>query len=315
MQQRFVHLRVHTEYSIVDGLVQIKPLLDVLPAKGMNAIAITDFCNLFAVVKFFQASLALGIKPILGCDLPCHSIGKPELVSSFVLLCQNETGYRNLTRLVSKGYQEGQYQGQPRVQYEWIEEHAEGLIALSGGRTGTIGMALLADDEQTAYQWAKKWMNIFPGRFYLEIQRTGRTGESTYNERVVRMAETLNLPLVATNDVRFLYEEDHEAHEARVCIHDGYALADPRRNVNYSAQQYLRSADEMEALFSDLPQALQNSVEISKRCTVKLELGKNYLPNFPIPDGSSVEAYLSHLAQMGLDERLKKIIKDQVKVL
>ena len=311
MQQRFVHLRVHTEYSITDGLVQIKPLMAALPKGAMSAVAVTDFCNLFATVKFFQAALAAGIKPIIGCDLPCHAPEKPESISSLVLLCQNELGYRNLTRLVSKAYQEGQHLGQPRVHYAWIADHAEGLIALSGGRTGDVGLALLANDEPAAYKLARVWMALFPGRFYLEIQRTGRPDESIYNERIVRMAETLNLPLVATNDVRFLHEDDHEAHEARVCIHDGYTLADPRRNRNYSAEQYLRSAIEMETLFSDLPQALQNTVEISKRCNLKLDLGHNYLPNFPIPDGSSVDGYLSHLALKGLDERLKKIGRGQ----
>ncbi len=151
MQQRFVHLRVHTEFSIVDGLVQIAPLLDVLPKKSMNAVAVTDVCNFFAVVKFFQSAISAGIKPILGCDLPCHFPEKPDVLSSLVLLCQNEQGYRNLTRLVSKAYQDGQYNGQPRVQHAWIAEHAEGLIALSGGRFGTIGQALLADDERTAH--------------------------------------------------------------------------------------------------------------------------------------------------------------------
>jgi DNA polymerase-3 subunit alpha len=311
MQQRFVHLRVHTEFSIVDGLVQIAPLLDALPKKSMNAVAVTDVCNFFAVVKFFQSAISSGIKPILGCDLPCHFPEKPDVLSSLVLLCQNEQGYRNLTRLVSKAYQEGQYNGQPRVQHAWIAEHAEGLIALSGGRTGTIGQALLADDEPTAQQLASGFMSIFPNRFYLEIQRTGRPDEAIYNERVIRLAEALNLPLVATNDVRFLHEDDFEAHEARVCIHDGYTLDDPRRHATYSQQQYLRSADEMETLFADLPQALQNTVEISKRCTVKLNLGNNYLPNFPIPDGSSVEVYLSQLAEKGLEERFTRIARGQ----
>ena len=310
MQQRFVHLRVHTEFSSVDGLVQIKPLMDSLLKGAMNAVAITDFCNLFATVKFFQAAIAKGIKPIIGCDLPCHVIEKPDEISSLVLLCQTPEGYRHLTCLVSKAYQEGQHQGQPRIQYAWIKEHSEGLIALSGGRTGMIGRLLLADDEPAAYEWAKTWMAIFPGRFYLEIQRTGRADEAIYNERVVRMAEALELPLVATNDVRFLHKDDFEAHEARVCIHDGYALSDRRRHKLYSEEQYLRSATEMEALFSDLPQALQNSVEISKRCTVKLDLGHNYLPNFPTPDGSSIETYLSHLAMQGLDARLKKIHRE-----
>ncbi len=311
MQERFVHLHLHTEFSIVDGLVQIHPLLDALRKNVMNAVAITDFCNLFAVVKFFQAATAVGIKPILGCDLPCHYPEKPTLVSSLVLLCQNDIGYKNLTRLVSKAYQEGQYQGQPRVQHSWIEEHASGLIALSGGRFGSIGQALLANDEKRAYELAKEFMRVFPDRFYLEIQRTGRPQEHEYNAAVVRMAEVLQLPLVATNDVRFLNRDDHDAHEARVCIHEGYALADPRRNVIYSAEQYLRSTEEMVTLFSDLPQALQNTVEISKRCTVKLDLGNNYLPNFPIPDGSSADVYLSKLAKLGLDKRLIKICESQ----
>ncbi|CEK10324.1 DNA polymerase III subunit alpha [Legionella hackeliae] len=311
MKSRFVHLRVHTEFSMVDGLVRIKPLMKSLANKGMNTIAVTDHCNLFAAVKVFKAALDAGIKPILGSDLPCHQPGTPEQISSLILLCQNEIGYRNLTCLVSKAYQEGQYQGQPRIQYPWIEEHAEGLIALSGGRFGAIGKALLAEDESGAYALAQSFMKLFPNRFYLEIQRTGRTYETEYNERVVRLAEELNLPLVATNDVRFLQKEDYEAHEARVCIHEGYTLADPRRQQLYSAQQYLRSADEMVALFKDLPQALENTVEIAKRCTVKLDLGNNYLPNFPIPAGSTVENYLSDLSKKGLEERLQQIFRDK----
>lgn len=311
MPQAFVHLRLHTEFSIVDGIVQIQPLLEALLEKDMHAVAVTDVCNLFAVVKFFQAAVSAGVKPILGADLPCHSPDKPERVSSLVLLCQNETGYRHLTRLVSKAYQEGQYQGMPRVHDAWIEAHAEGLIALSGGRMGTIGQALLADDEATAYKEAKRWMAIFKHRFYLEIQRTGRGDEAAYNERVIRLAETLHLPLVATNDVRFLNPNDYDAHEARVCIHEGCTLASPKHVARYSKEQYLRSAAEMEVLFSDLPEALANTVEISKRCTVKLELGHNYLPNFPTPEGSSVEAYLSHLALEGLNTRLVQRFQDK----
>ena len=306
MQQQFVHLRLHTEFSLVDGLVALEPLMDALPKKGMCAVAVTDVCNLFAAVKFFQAAVSSGIKPILGCDLLCHHPEKPEDVSAMVLLCQNELGYRNLTKLVSKAYQEGQYRGEPRVHYAWIKEHAEGLLALSGGRFGLIGQAFLADDEKTAYLRAKEWMGVFPDRFYLEIQRTGRANESIYNERVVQLSESLKLPLVATNDVRFLSPDESEAHEARVCIHEGYALSDPRRKSSYSAQQYLRSADEMVALFCDLPEAIQNTVEISKRCTVKLDLGHNYLPNFPIPDGTSAETYLSSLAHKGLEERMEQ---------
>ncbi|WP_454784058.1 DNA polymerase III subunit alpha [Legionella sp. WA2024007413] len=315
MQQRFVHLRVHTEFSLVDGLVRVKPLMKALPSRGMCAVAVTDYCNLFAAVKHYKSAVDAGIKPIIGSDLPCHDPEQPERVSSIVLLCLNLEGYKNLTCLISKAYQEGQYQGQPRVHNEWIKEYSEGLIALSGGRFGDIGQALLANDDALAKSRALYWQTLFPDRFYLEIQRTGRPDESRYNEKLIALADELRLPLVATNDVRFLDQEDFEAHEARVCIHEGYSLADPRRTQKYSAQQYLRSADEMIALFSDLPSAIQNTVEITKRCTVKLDLGNNYLPNFPIPDGSTVEEYLSHLSQVGLEERLLQIFKNKPEVL
>ncbi|MCW8419048.1 DNA polymerase III subunit alpha [Fluoribacter dumoffii] len=309
MQQRFVHLRVHSEFSLVDGLVRVKPLMKVLPSRGMCAVAVTDYCNLFAAVKHYKTAVDAGIKPIIGSDLPCHDPEQPERVFSMVLLCLNSEGYKNLTCLISKAYQEGQHLGQPRIQNHWIHEYSAGLIALSGGRLGDIGQALLANDDDLAKSRALYWQKLFPSRFYLEIQRTGRPDETRYNEKLIALADELQLPLVATNDVRFLDKEDFEAHEARVCIHEGYTLADPRRSQKYSAQQYLRSADEMVALFADLPSAVENTVEISKRCTVKLDLGNNYLPNFPIPAGSTVENYLSHLSQVGLEERLVQIFK------
>lgn len=312
MQHRFVHLRVHTEFSLVDGLVRVKPLMKVLPSRGMSAVALTDHCNLFAAVKLYKSAIEAGIKPIIGSDLSCHNSEQPERFFSLVLLCLNSEGYKNLTCLISKAYQEGQYLGQPKIQQQWIAEYSAGLIALSGGRFGDIGQALLANDDELAKSRAFHWHKLFPNRFYLEIQRTGRLDEALYNEKLIALANELKLPLVATNDVRFIDQEDFDAHEARVCIHEGYTLADPRREQKYSAQQYLRSADEMVALFSDLPSALANTVEISKRCTVKLDLGNNYLPNFPIPAGSTVENYLSHLSQIGLEERLQQIFKNKL---
>ncbi len=309
MQQRFVHLRVHTEFSLVDGLVRIKPLMKALPARGMCSVAVTDYCNLFAAVKVFKTAADAGVKPILGCDLPCHDPQNPEVVSSLVFLCANNEGYKNLTCLVSKAYQEGQYLGQPRVQYQWIEEYSKGLIVLSGGVFGDIGQALIAGDFALAKNKAIHWSTLFPNQFYLEIQRTGREEEVLYNEQLIALADELQLPLVATNDVRFIDKEDFDAHEARVCIHEGYTLADPRRVKRYSTQQYLRTADEMVALFSDLPSAIENTIEISKKCTVKLDLGNNYLPNFPIPEGSTVEGYLSHLSEVGLEERLEQLFR------
>ncbi len=310
MKQRFVHLRVHTEFSLVGGLVRVKPLMKSLPALGMSAVAVTDYCNLFAAIKVFKAALDNGIKPIIGSELPCHDPEHPEEVSSLVLLCQNNIGYNHLTCLVSKAYQEGQYQGQPRVQLAWIAEYAEGIIALSGGRTGDIGQALLANNYELALQRAQYWNSVFPNRFYLEIHRTGRADEEIYNSQLIRLANELHLPVVATNDVRFIDKTDFDAHEARVCIHDGYTLADPRRTKCYSAQQFLRSASEMEELFADLPSAIKNTVEISRRCNVILNLGNSYLPNFPIPQGSTVEQYLSQLSKEGLEERLTQLFKD-----
>lgn len=309
MQTSFVHLRLHTEFSLKDSLVRIKPLMKSLSNKGMNAIAVTDFCNFFAAVKVFKTAVDFGIKPILGADLPCI---RGNETSSLLLLCQNEIGYRNLTCLISKAYQEGQVLGQPRVHYDWLPEYSEGLIALSGGQHGLIGKALLANDFNTAKKLAGRFAELYKDRFYLEIQRTNRPLESEYNELIVRLADELNLPLVATNDVCFLEEKDFEAHEARVCIHDGNTLADPNRPHLYSKQQYLRSADEMASLFADLPQAVANTAEIAKRCTVKLKLGDNYLPNFPIPESTTVEEYLSQVSREGLDERLQYIFREQL---
>lgn len=311
MPSRFVHLRLHTEYSMIDGILRIEPLMEAVVDRQMNAVALTDFCNLFAAVKVYKAAIAEGVKPILGADLQCHFSEKPSELSTVVLLCQNDLGYKNLTRLISKAYQEGQIQNEPRVQYEWLSSYSEGLIALSGGRTGALGRALIAGDRPLALSLAQFFSNLFPGRFYLEIQRTGRPDESLYNEQVISLAQELQLPLVATNDVRFLDKEDFDAHEARVCINQGHTLADPRRSKAYSAAQYLRSADEMVALFRDLPEALENSVIIAQRCTVKLELGHNYLPKFPIPDHSDEDLFLRKLSAAGLASRLQMIFQDK----
>lgn len=307
MSENFVHLHLHTEFSLVDGIVKISPLMSLLSEQGMQAVAITDFSNLFAAVKFYQAAIGKGIKPIIGAEIAISAKNKPDLVSSLILLCQNQTGYLNLTRLISKAYQEGQYQGQPRVLLEWVQDYSDGLIALSGGCRGNIGQALIAGNEIEATNLAKIWMDIFPNRFYLEIMRTGRINEDLYNERLVSIADSLQLPLVATNDVRFLAADDFDAHEARVCINAGHTLADSQRNKTYSVYQYLRTAEEMAELFKDLPHAIQNTVEISKRCTVKLNLGHNYLPNFPTPENLSIESYLTSAAEEGLNQRLFKL--------
>ncbi len=300
----FVHLRLHTEYSLVDGLIRIKNLVRQVAAAGMPAVAVTDRSNLFALIKFYKAALGAGIKPIVGVDAWVRREGEP---ARLVLLCQNLTGYRNLTRLVSRGYLEGQQRGIPVIDHAWLVGHTDGLIALSGGREGELGRALLNEQHAQAQAWLADWRALFPDRFYLEVQRTGRPQEEAYLDAAVALAVATGTPVVATNEVCFLQREDFEAHEARVCIHDGATLDDPRRPRSYSDQQYLRAPAEMADLFADLPEALENSVEIARRCNLRLELGKNVLPDFPVPDGLTTDAYFSAQARAGLEQRLRRL--------
>jgi DNA polymerase III subunit alpha len=300
----FVHLRLHTEYSLVDGLIRIKSLVKQVAAAGMPAVAVTDRSNLFALIKFYKAALGAGIKPIIGVDAWVRREGEP---ARLVLLCQNLTGYRNLTRLVSRGYLEGQQRGIPVIDHAWLAGHTDGLLALSGGREGELGRALLNEQPAQAQTWLADWRALFPNRFYLEVQRTGRPQEEAYLDAVVALAAATGTPVVATNEVCFLQREDYEAHEARVCIHEGVTLDDPRRPRGYSDQQYLRAPEEMAELFADLPEALENSVEIARRCNLQLELGKNVLPDFPVPDGLTTDVYFAAQARAGLEQRLRRL--------
>ncbi|MGI2323569.1 MULTISPECIES: DNA polymerase III subunit alpha [Methylococcus] len=304
MEPKFVHLRIHTEYSLVDGIVRIKPLVKRLSEFGMPAVAVTDQCNLFALVKFYKAAMGAGIKPIAGADVWLQN---PQDVSSphrLTLLVQNQEGYLALTELISRSYQENQHQGVPMLMPEWLADCNAGLIALSGGRDGAIGHALLAGSGAEATRLAEYWGGMFRDRFYLEVCRTGRANEERYIDAAVELAARLDLPVVATNDVRFLSAKEFEAHEARVCIHQGRVLDDPRRPRDYSEQQYLRSEEEMLSLFADLPEALENSVEIARRCNLGLTLGKNFLPDFPVPAGMTPDDFFSEQSRQGLKERL-----------
>lgn len=298
----FVHLKVHTEYSMRDGILRIKPLMAAAKADGMSAIAITDHMNLCGMVKFYRQALASGMKPIFGADIAMVLDDHTYFVT---LLCMNKTGYQNLTCLLSRGYQEGQtLGGEPMLQWAWIAARSDGLIALSGAGAGDIGQALLADKQALAEARLSQWQAAFPNRFYIELQRTGRPQESAYMQAAVAFAAANNLPVVATNNARFLARSDYEAHEARVCIHQGYVLDDKARPRQYTEQQYFRSQSEMAELFSDIPEALQNTVEIAKRCSVPLTLGEVYLPQFPVPDGMTDGDYLRQLSNEGLSARL-----------
>ena len=300
----FVHLHLHTEYSLVDGTVRIKPLVKAVAEAGMPAVAVTDQSNMFAMVKFYRAAMAAGIKPIIGVDMWLRNPGKLTKPWRLVLLCKNRLGYRNLTELVSRTYLEGQHQSIPMLSLDWLEGASDGLIALSGGREGDIGEALLAGNRPLAEQRLQFWQRLFPSHFYLEVQRTGRAGEQDYLQAAIDLAGAHDVPVVATNDVHFIKPQDFEAHEARVCIHDGRTLDDPRRPRRHSEQQYLRSCEEMQALFADLPEALENSVEIARRCNLELSLGENYLPDFPVPAGMGMEEFFRQQARAGLEQRL-----------
>jgi len=304
MQPDFVHLRVHTEYSLVDGLVRVKPLVRRVAELGMPAVAVTDHSNLFALVKFYRAALAEGIKAIVGSDVLLNNPADSSRPRRMTLLVGDEIGYRNLTELISRSYLEGQHQGVPMIATDWLERCNRGLIALSGAREGPVGQALLAGKQDEARACLEHWMNVFEQRFYIELQRTDRSAEEVYLEQAVLLAAEYEAPVVATNDVRFLERKHFDAHEARVCIYQGRVLDDPKRPKEYSEQQYLRSPEEMRALFSDIPEALENSVEIAKRCNLGLALGDSHLPAFPVPDNISPDDYFVGQAWRGLEERL-----------
>jgi DNA polymerase III subunit alpha len=306
MQPQFVHLRLHTEYSLVDGIVRIKPLIQRLSQLGMPAVAITEQVNLFSLVKIYRAATAAGIKPIAGSDVYVFNADEPLSPYRLTLLVKNYQGYIALTELISRAYQEGQHQGVPMLQSNWIEDNHLGLIALSGGMEGEIGRALLADDMERAEQLVNKWAGLFEQSFYLELQRLGKPGEENYIKKCVDLALAMDLPVVATNDVRFLDTEDFPAHEVRVCIHQGRVLDDSRRPKDYTENQYLRSTEEMLELFSDIPEALENTVEIAKRCNLELTFGENYLPDFPVPEGMTLDEHFTDVSRIGLAARLRQ---------
>ena len=306
MSRPFVHLAVHTEYSLVDSVARIKPLLAKTAEAGMPALAMTDQVNLFGLVKFYRAALSSGVKPIAGADVRVLTPGF-KTSTRVLLYAANDQGYKNLAELISLGYTHGQdIEAAPVLRYEWLEEHQEGLIALSGGFDGEVGQLINAGRAAAARDAALRWKALLGDRFYIQIQRTGKEGEENYIQLVTPLAAELGLPLVATNDVRFITADDFDAHETRVAIHDGYTLIDPRRPKLYTKQQYLRTPEEMDALFADLPEALDNTVEIARRCNITLQLGKSFLPDFEVPEGHDVNTFLTADSQAGLERRLEK---------
>ena len=303
MTVRYTHLHLHSEYSLVDSTIRIKALVEACVRAGMPAVALTDECNMFALVKFYKACNAAGIKPICGSDLWISAPDDPR-PWRLTLLCQHREGYLNLSRLVSRAWQEGQHGGRALVEAGWLTPAAtDGLIALLGRESEPARIAL-SQGHDAALAKLRPLASLFPDRLYLELVRCGREGEEAWNAAALALAAELDLPVVASNDVRFLKRDDFEAHEARVCIHQGRVLADPKRPRDYSDQQYLKSPGEMAELFADLPEALENTVELAKRCNLELKFGTYYLPDFPVPEGYDLNSHICELARQGLKERL-----------
>ncbi|MDA8661043.1 DNA polymerase III subunit alpha [Luminiphilus sp.] len=305
--KEFVHLRLHTEFSLIDGLVRIPTLMGEVAAQGMPAVAVTDATNFYGLIKAYKAAQRAGLKLIVGVDLWVEDADDRDRPKPLSLLAMNEQGYQNLTLLISKAWREGQYHGSPRIERDWLDTHAEGVLALSGGCQGEFGQLLINGHDAEARASLQRWMTTFPDRFYIELHRTGRLGEEDYLHAAVDLAAEMACPVVATNDVRFIGTDEFEAHEARVCIGYGRTLDDPRRPKLYSDQQYLRSPEEMTELFSDLPEALANTVEIATRCSVTIPLGEPSLPDFPVPEGTTIEDFLSQLSHEGLSRRLEQL--------
>ena len=302
MTSRFIHLHVHSEYSLVDGLIRLPSLIERVATLEMPAIAMTDQCNLFSLVKFYQNARRGGVKPIIGAELWIQSLENSEIRHRVLFLCRDHAGFRQLSALITRSYLEGQSRGIPGIRYDWLEPKvAAGLIVLSGGINGDVGAALIDGNTERAAELVRYWQGLFGDAFYLELTRTGRDGEAQSNDGALGLAALYGVPVVATNDVRFLRADEFEAHEARVCIHDGRTLSDPRRQRNYTDQQYLRSGAEMSELFADVPQAIENSYAIAQRCNLEIDVGTYHLPNFPVSGDQSVDAELRNKTQHGLN--------------
>ncbi|MGI2115057.1 DNA polymerase III subunit alpha [Shewanella frigidimarina] len=311
---RFVHLRVHSDYSMSDGVAKVKPIIAAAENQGMAAIALTDQNNFCGLVKFYGACNGAGIKPIIGADFWVQTPGFEKEFCALTIIAMNNEGYQNLTQLISEAYLRGHVDNRVVIDQDWLVKYNSGLIIISGAKDGDVGKALLKGNQNQVESLIAFYQQHFEDRYYLELIRTGRAHEERYLHMAVELASIKGLPVVATNQVVFLKQDDFEAHEIRVAIHDGFTLVDPRRPKTYSDQQYLRTEDEMIALFADIPSAIQNSVEIAKRCNVTIRLNEYFLPNFPTGD-LSIEDFLVNVSVKGLEERLEFLFPDpQVRV-
>src|SRR3989338_1336535 len=310
-QPSFVHLRLHSEYSISDGMVRVDEAVAAAQNDGMPALALTDLSNVFGLVKFYQSARGKGLKPVVGCDVFISNDADRDRPHRLLLLCQSREGYLLLGRLLSRAYLENQHRGRAELRREWFHEGTAGLIALSGAHLGDVGSALLSGNAKQAEQFAQEWAGLFNNRYYLEVQRAGFADEEHHLQAATQLAARLGLPVVATHPAQFLAAADFKAHEARVCIAEGYVLNDTRRAKRFTAQQYSKKQAELAELFADLPEALQNSVEIARRCKLSLVLGQPRLPDFPTPNGESLDDFLRSESERGLRQRMALLYPDE----
>ena len=314
----FVHLRLHSEFSIVDSTCRIDDVVQAAAEDQQPALAITDLSNLFGAIKFYKETRGKGVQPILGAEIFLEGLGvDPHALSRVMVLVQSSQGYLNLSELLARAWTQNMVKNNAVIKLAWLQELSEGLILLSGAQAGPVGQALMQGDTSRAAEIALQLASIFTHRFYLELQRAGRPEDSAHVVAAVKLASRLSLPVVATHPVQFLTEDDYESHEARVCISEGEILGNQRRVRKFTRDQYFKSAAEMQALFADVPSALSNSVEIAKRCNLTLVLGKPQLPNYPTPltDGKPmpIEDYFRLLSVDGLEERLVHLYPDATK--
>jgi len=303
MTPSFVHLHAHSEYSLIDSTIRIGDLVGACARADMPAVALTDQGNLFALVKFYKAAEAAGVKPIAGCDLWLADGEDRQRAQRLTVLCQDRAGYLALSKLVSRSFAENRHGDRAFVDASWFDDCNRGLVAMAG-QDSDIGRLLLAGREDAATERAHSWRERFPNRLYLEATRIGRNDEDAFLAGALDLGSRLALPVVASNDVRFLERDDFEAHEARVCIHAGRVLADPKRPHDYTAEQYLKSPAEMAQAFHDLPELLDNTVELAKRCNLELQFGTYYLPAFPVPDEHTLDSWIRAQSREGLEKRL-----------
>ncbi len=298
---------MHSEYSVTDGIVRIEDAVRRAAADGMPALALTDAANLFGMVKFYGAARSAGVKPIIGADCWLQNDADRDKPYRFLLLCASHAGYLRLCELLSRAWLKNQHRARAEIARSWLEGGSDGLIALSGAAAGDVGQALLADHAESAERLARSWAGLFPGRYYIELQRAGAANAEALLSRSVALATRAGLPVVATHPVQFLAPDEFRAHEARVCIAQGYVLGDQRRPKLFTPEQYFKSQDEMARLFAEIPQALENSIEIARRCNLEIELGKSRLPAFPTPKGVSLNDLLEREAEKGLAQKIEKL--------